>query len=201
MTTRRFRTWLLPAVLAAASATVILSMTFAGTAAGQSPTLQAFTVAGAAFTPDDSGCSYSRNGYSGEIQDGSECDYAASIQLPHGSTVVGVFVFYDSNESGGRSLHMEENFWTGGHNDIADVDLPECTPSDDQHPCIGAQLFGFDSPDINNAFFGYAGWLSSGGPGFILYRLLVVVSVPAGAGPASNPLGPVRLPQPDKNPR
>ena len=57
--------------------------------------------------------------------------------------------------------------------------------------------------DVNNAFFGYGGRLGaplSGEAGFTLYRLLVLVSVPAGAGPVANPLSPATPPKPSTNP-
>jgi hypothetical protein len=192
---------MVPGVLAAAAATVLLTMTFAGTATGQSSTTTWITVAGAGFTPNNN-CAYSRHGYSGEIQEQDGCDLAGGIQLPNGSTVTGVFVFYDSHGTGEREFHLEESFWNGGgeHSDIAVLDLPTCSPPDFAHPCVAFQLSGFESPDILNAFFGYAGWVSEGDPGFTLIRLLVRVSVPPGGGAPTNPLSPVKPPKASTNP-
>jgi hypothetical protein len=195
---------MIPGVLVAAAATVILAMTFAGAATGQSSTTTWITVAGAGFTPNGNACDYSRHGYSGEIEDQSGCDLAGGIQLPDGSTVTGVFVFYDSHGTGERGFHLEESLWTGDgeHVDIASLDLPTCSPPDFAHPCVAFQLSGFESPNIMNPFFGYAGWLSGGEAGFTLIRLLVRVSVPTGGGGANvNPLSPpVKPPTVSTNP-
>ena len=191
---------MLPVVLAIAVVTVILTMAFAGTATGQSSTMTLITVTGADFTPDDNGCDYHRSDYSGEINDDSGCAMEGSLQLPQGSTITGVFVFYRSNGTQGRQFHLEENFWTGDHNDIAQVDLPTCEPASELQPCVGFQITDFDSPDVLNGPFGYAGWLDSGDPGFTLYKIVIRVSIPSSAG-SPNPLSPpARLPTPDTNP-
>jgi hypothetical protein len=189
---------MLPVVLAAGAATVILAMTFAGTATGQASTSTFITVDGAAFTPDDGGCAYTRGNYSGKFEENDGCDAAASIQLPDKSTITGIWVFYDSQGSGGREFHFEESDHTGDHNDIVALSLPDCTDPEFADPCFAAETSDFSSPDVLNQFFGYAGWLDSGDPGFIIYRILVRVSVPSAGGARVNP--PSGVPNPSKNP-
>jgi hypothetical protein len=201
MSKRRFVAWTIPGVLVATAATAILALTFAGGATGQSPTISFVTVDGAGFTPDDNTCGYDRDNYSGLIRDHDGCAMEGGIQLPDRSIVVGVWVFYDSQEGGGRPFHLEASDHTGDHTDIAALDLPTCSNPQFNDPCVAFQLTGFELPLVLNAFAGYGGWLGGGDPDFILYRVVVAVITPAGgAGAAVSPLTPRKPPKPSKNP-
>ena len=175
------------ALVAAGVMTYLLATTFAGSATAQAGGASVASITGAAFTPGESTCiSYSRGGYSGEYTDQDGCEFSAGIQLPHGATVIGVFVFYDGNGTN-ANLHFEESGPFGGHEDIANLDLNDCGSD----TCVAAQT-GADlvSPDVNNLFFGYAAWVSPScdpGCGFTLFRVSVVYIAPAGAGPAVTP--------------
>ena len=174
------------ALVAASALTYLLATTFAGSATAQAGGLSVASITGAAFTPESSGCfGYDRNGYSGEFTDFDGCNFSGGIQLPHGATVVAVFVFYDALD-GEAEFHFEENgpFGGGEHTDIAGLGLVDC--GDDT--CVafeaGADL---ESPDVNNLAFGYAAWVSPGCCGFTIHRVSVVYIAPTGAGPAVTP--------------
>jgi hypothetical protein len=179
---RGIRKSLALALVVAGVMTYLLATTFAGSATAQAGGVSVASITGAAFTPGDSNCiSYSRDGYSGQYTDFDGCEFSAGIQLPHGATVLGVFVFYDANGTSAQ-LHFEESGPFQGHEDIAEVDLDDC--GNDTCVAFDVQL---ESPDVNNLFFGYAAWVSPSCCEFTLFRVAVVYTTPAGAGPAVTP--------------
>jgi hypothetical protein len=83
------------------------------------------------------------------------------------------------------SRHLQRTSVSGpfqGHEDIAEVDLDDC--GNDTCVAFDVQL---ESPDVNNLFFGYAAWVSPSCCEFTLFRVAVVYTTPAGAGPAVTP--------------
>jgi hypothetical protein len=168
--------------------TYLLATTFAGSATAQSSVTSFASITGASFTPGTSECMvYTRNGYSGEFEDGDGCQFSGGIQLPHGALITGVWVFYEGGTGTSATLHLEENGPFSGHTDIAAFSLSDCGVSE----CVASSTH-LTSPDVNNAHFGYAAWVSPD-PGFTIYR--VVVRYAAHPGAAGQAVSPTKLPK------
>ena len=177
---RGTRTWFVVAIAAAAVMTYMLATTFAGSATGATTaaTTTWVTVSGAGFQHEDgSDNDYDHNGYSGKIVDDDGNEYVADVTLPHGSTVLGVWAFFDDPDDEGANLHLEESDNDGDHTDIANISMSDCQADDDGEQCVATDNH-LDSPDVDNAHRSYGLWLSTNceeGCEFGLYRVAIKV--------------------------
>lgn len=169
---KRLRAWAVATLIVGGAMTWLLATAFVGSATGATTASTDWAVvAGAAFTPDDEDCGYDRGNYSGEITSTGGCAMEAGIQLPHGATVTGVFVFYDGNGDS-ASVHLEENDSFGSHTDIASLGIGGCDDASPPVPCFAMDT-SLDSPNIDNSSNSYGIWVSDSGGDITLYRVAV----------------------------
>lgn len=193
---RSFRAWIVVGLVAAGAMTWLLATTFAGSAGAQAGTITTWvTVSGAAFTPERDSCfDYTHNGYSGAIEDDDECEYVADVALPHGSTVTGVWAYFDADGEEAE-LHLEENDDeqedTPGHVDMAEVFMDDCEAEDEPSERCVVEDLHIVSPGVDNAHRSYGIWLDvQDCCGFDLHRVAIRLSVPINGAAAVSPASP-----------
>jgi hypothetical protein len=156
-------------------------------------------VPGSAFIRDDSGDTYEHGGYSGEVTPLAGSDMVAPVNLPHGAKVVEVRWFYDPSPNAEEGeLHLEANFPTGGHDDMAPLSSDACA----DFPCPPKVDDTITPNTINNTTRHYGLWLFDLGGTGELTTFKVVIKYEVGAsGPASGrPLpGAIFAERPSRN--
>lgn len=137
-----------------------------------------YVVPGSAFVGDSS-VNPDHGNYSGAVTIAPSEVVVAPVYLPQGAVVTKVSIYTDITAGGDFELHLEANNSTGGHSDMVSMSPGACATT----PCV-ATTTSVDPSVVNNKTRSYGLWVSDGGSGSTIYRVVITYTTKA-VGPVS----------------